>query len=44
MSAPILPDVARSVIKGLISSLANAGLILPADAERLIALLDLGGA
>lgn len=41
MNAPNLPDVARSIIKGVITSLATAGLITGADAENLIALLGL---
>jgi hypothetical protein len=36
-----LPDVARSVLKGSIMSLANAGLITMTDAEYLIAILGL---
>ena len=44
MNAPILPDVARSILKGLIISLANTGLITGADAEQLVALLRLGDA
>lgn len=39
--APNLPDVARSILKALIVSLANAGLILQPDADRVIALLCL---
>ena len=41
MKAPNLPDVARSILKGAIMGLANAGLITSADAEQLIALLGL---
>jgi len=41
MNVPVLPDVARSLLKGLIVSLANTGLIAQDDAERLIALLRL---
>ena len=44
MNAPNLPDVARSILKGLIVSLANAGLITGADSEQLIALLGLADA
>lgn len=44
MNAPNLPDVARGIIKALIFSLANAGLITGADAEQLIALLGLADA
>ena len=43
-TAPSLPDVARSILKGLILSLANAGLITGADVEQLIALLGLADA
>ena len=41
MSAPNLPDVARSLLKGLIVSLANTGLMSQADADNVIALLGL---
>ncbi len=41
MNAPNLPDVARGIIKGLIVSLANTGLISGADAECVLALLGL---
>jgi len=41
MSAPTLPDVARGIIKAVIVSLANAGLMTRGDAENLIALLGL---
>lgn len=41
MNAPNLPDMARGIIKALIVSLANAGLITSADAERLVAILGL---
>ena len=44
MNAPNLPDVARSIIKGAITSLANAGLITAADADCLMALLGLADA
>ena len=44
MNAPILPDVARSILKGTIMLLVNAGLVTSDDAEALIALLDLGDA
>ena len=40
-AAPTLPDVARSLIKALIVSLANTGLITSADAEHIIFLLNL---
>ena len=39
---PNLPDVARSVLKGLIESLANAGLITSADARLSLVSLGLG--
>jgi hypothetical protein len=42
--APNLPDVARSIIKGVITSLATARLITGVDAEHLIALLGLRNA
>ncbi len=42
MTAPDLPDAARSIIKGLIVSLVTAGLISAADAELLIRVLGLG--
>ena len=41
MNAPNLPDVARGIIKGLIVSLSNTGLISQADADNVIALLGL---
>lgn len=41
MSAPNLPDVARSLLKALIVSLASAGLMSKADADNVIALLGL---
>ena len=44
MNGPRLPDVARSILKGAIVSLVNAGLITSADAECLIALLELADA
>ena len=44
MTAPKIPDVARSLLKAAIMSLLNAGLIASDDAETLIALLDLGDA
>lgn len=44
VSAPNLPDVARAILKALIVSLANTGLISRADAENLIALLGLADA
>lgn len=42
MNTPNLPDVARSVLKGVITSLANAGLITGVDAEAIMTLLHLG--
>lgn len=42
MNVPTLPDVARSVLRGVIASVANAGLITGADAEAITALLGLG--
>ena len=44
MSAPNLPDVARSIIKAVIVSLASTGLMSQADAENVIALLGLSDA
>jgi hypothetical protein len=44
MSALELPDVARAILKAQIVSLVNAGLISRADAERLIAVLQLADA
>lgn len=41
MKAPTLPDVARSLLKALIVSLASTGLMSAADAENVIALLGL---
>lgn len=42
MSAPVtLPDVPRSILKALIVSLANTGLMSRADADNVIALLGL---
>ena len=41
MDAHNLPDVARSIIKALIVSLANAGLVSRSDADRVIVLLGL---
>jgi hypothetical protein len=41
---PTIPDVSRSVIKGMICTLANAGLITDADAQNLIHYLGLGDA
>lgn len=40
-SPPNLPDVARSILKGLVVSLANTGLISQVDADSVIALLHL---
>jgi hypothetical protein len=44
MKAPNLSDVARAALKGMIVSLANAGLVTGADAEKLIEMLELGDA
>lgn len=44
MTPPTLPDVARSILKGAIVSLASAGLITAADAECLLRLLGLADA
>ncbi len=41
MNAPKLPDVARSILKALIVSLASTGLMSQADADNVIALLGL---
>ncbi|MBX9631441.1 MAG: hypothetical protein K2X67_13055 [Burkholderiales bacterium] len=38
---PVLPDVARALLKSVILSLAHAGLITGADAELLVAYLGL---
>ena len=40
--APTLPDAARSVLRAVIVSLANAGLMTNADAEVIVSLLSLG--
>ena len=42
--APNLPDVARSILKALIVSLANAGILSQADANSIIALRGLADA
>ena len=39
--APNLPDMAGSILKAMICSLATTGLITSADAENLLALLSL---
>jgi len=44
MTAPDLPEVARSIIKGLTVALANGGFITNANAQELIALLGLANA
>jgi len=36
-----LPDVARSILKALLVSLANTGLLSQADADNIIAILGL---
>jgi len=41
LAAPALPDLARSILKKAIVSMANAGLITGANAEQLISLLQL---
>ena len=41
MNATNLPDVARSILKALLLSLANTGLLSQADADNIIALLGL---
>ena len=41
MNGPNLPDVARSLLKGLIMSLARSGVITGADAEQLLTALKL---
>jgi hypothetical protein len=41
MRRPDLPDVARSILKALIVSLAATGLISQGDADSLISLLGL---
>ena len=41
MNSANLPDVARSILKGLIMSLANTGLLSQADTDNIIALLGL---
>lgn len=41
MNAKNLPDVSRSILKTLIVSLANTGLLSQADADNIIALLGL---
>ncbi len=44
MNAPNLPDVACSILKALIVSLASTGLLSQADADNVIALLALADA
>ena len=44
MTAKNLPDAARTILKGVIMSLANAGVIANTDAENLIAALGIGDA
>ena len=44
LTFPTLPDTARSLLKGAIMSMANAGLITNVDAEQLIVLLQLRNA
>lgn len=42
MIAPKFPEVARSILRGVIGSLANAGIATTADAEAAMRLLGLG--
>ena len=44
LTVPALPDLARSILKKAIVSMANVGLITGANAEQLISLLQLGDA
>lgn len=44
MTPPTLPDVARSIIKAVVVSLATTGLISQVDADNLIDLLGLDDA
>lgn len=44
VSRPDLPDVARTIIKGVIVALANGGFITDAAAQELIALIGLADA
>ena len=44
MNPPNLPDVARSILKAVIVSLASTGLMSKADAENVITLLGLSDA
>jgi hypothetical protein len=41
MNSTNLPDVARSILKALIVSLANTGLLSQSDADNIIAILGL---
>ena len=41
LTVPALPDLARSILKKSIVSMANVGLITGASAEQLISLLQL---
>lgn len=41
MKAPNIPDLARSILKALLVSLANTGLLSQADADNVIVLLGL---
>ena len=41
MAAHNLPDVARSILKALLVSLANTDLVSQADADNIVALLGL---
>jgi len=44
MKALVLPDLARTLLKGAITSLAHAGVITFADCYELVALLGLADA
>lgn len=41
LAFPVIPDVARSLLKGTIMSMVNSGLITATDAKELISLLQL---
>jgi hypothetical protein len=41
MNSTSLPDVARSILKALLVSLANTGLMSQSDADNIIAILGL---
>jgi len=42
MSTPNFPEIACSILRGVIGSLASAGVVTPADAEVAMRLLGLG--